>query len=166
MTPTGVVNEFRGKYAFLSNYYHAPFEWRKLTFPTAEHAFAYGKCNFADRMNGGLYQRDILAATKPGDAKKLGRSCPIDVAQWDDNKVQYMREIIHAKFSTGEGNLVGQLLNTGAMMLVEGNTWGDTFWGRCDGKGYNTLGVILMEERGVWSRGDNLADGSYTQPVG
>ena len=45
------------------------------------------------------------------------------------------------------------------MMLVEGNDWGDKFWGRCLDKstgkmvGLNTLGVILMEERGLWLRG-------------
>jgi predicted NAD-dependent protein-ADP-ribosyltransferase YbiA (DUF1768 family) len=35
-------------------------------------------------------------------------------------------------------------------MLVEGNNHGDTFWGRVDGKGYNMLGVILMELRGIY----------------
>ena len=54
----------------------------------------------------------------------------------------------------------GTLINTGCTMLVEGNDWGDKFWGRCLDKttgrwvGLNTLGVILMEERGIWSRGD------------
>jgi predicted NAD-dependent protein-ADP-ribosyltransferase YbiA (DUF1768 family) len=72
-----------------------------------------------------------------------------DVSVWDATKIQYMREIVHSKFKNVVG-LAGQLLNTGAMMLVEGNTWGDTWWGRVDGKGYNHLGVILMEERGYW----------------
>jgi len=27
------------------------------------------------------------------------------------------------------------------------NTWGDTFWGICDNKGKNILGIILMEVR-------------------
>ena len=63
-----------------------------------------------------------------------------------------MREIVHAKFS-GVPEYAGKLINTGAMMLVEGNDWNDTFWGRCNGKGLNTLGVILMEERGLWLRG-------------
>jgi ribA/ribD-fused uncharacterized protein len=152
---TGVVPEFRGEYYFLSNYFSAPFIWRKLEFQSAEQAFAYAKTFFAkDYVLAEKYQRLILAAATPGEAKKLGRECPINVEEWDKHKVQYMREIVHAKFSTGEGNLVGKLINTGAMMLVEGNDWNDTFWGRCKGKGFNTLGVILMEERGVWSRGD------------
>ena len=31
--------------------------------------------------------------------------------------------------------------------LVEGNTWNDTLWGVCEGKGRNILGIILMEIR-------------------
>ena len=32
-------------------------------------------------------------------------------------------------------------------MLIEGNEWGDTFWGTCDGIGENHLGKILMRIR-------------------
>lgn len=39
------------------------------------------------------------------------------------------------------------LLKTGDEELVEGNTWGDTFWGVCKGKGRNELGKILMKVR-------------------
>ena len=31
--------------------------------------------------------------------------------------------------------------------ISEENTWGDTFWGICEGKGENNLGKILMEVR-------------------
>ena len=31
--------------------------------------------------------------------------------------------------------------------LIEGNTWGDTFWGQVDGKGENKLGKLLMKIR-------------------
>lgn len=156
----GVVPEFRGEYFFLSNYYTAPFEWRRVEFQSAEQAFAYAKTFFAKDSDVGVdYQQSILKHTAPGDAKKLGRMCPIKVDEWDQMKVQYMREIVHAKFMEVRG-LAGQLINTGAMMLVEGNDWNDKFWGRCLDKstgkwvGLNTLGVILMEERGWWSRSD------------
>lgn len=151
---TGVVPEFRGEYLFLSNYYTAPFQWRGVTFQSGEQAFAYAKTFFAmtslAATNGG---DQILAANTPGEAKKLGRKLEISVDDWDGNKVMYMREIVHAKFA-GVPGLAGNLINTGAMILVEGNNWNDTFWGRCriEGKwvGYNTLGTILMEERGYW----------------
>lgn len=163
----GVIPEFRGEYYFLSNYFYAPFIWRGIEFKWAEQAFAYAKTFFAIDDKPRNYQGEfvteeeyfqghILNAESPGDAKKLGRQCKINVAEWDKYKVMYMREIVHAKFRTGQGNLVGQLINTGSMMLVEGNDWGDNFWGRTLDKttgkrvGFNTLGVILMEERGFW----------------
>lgn len=153
---TGVVKEFVGDYSFLSNFHMADFMWRNVRFPTAEHAFAYAKgfCATSPEDCDGHFAA-VLKATTPNTAKKLGRGLAINVEEWDKIKVQYMREIVHAKFNHNESDedLVGKLINTGAMMLVEGNTWGDTFWGRCGGKGFNTLGVILMEERGFWSRG-------------
>lgn len=157
MMKTGVVKEFRGEYSFLSNHYQALFEWRGSQWFCVEQAFQYAKTFYPESHYDKQKCKDLamrLRDTGNGaTAKKYGRQIPIDVEEWDKNKVQVMREIVHAKFKTGEG-LAGQLINTGAMMLVEGNDWGDTFWGRCNGKGFNTLGVILMEERGVWSRGN------------
>lgn len=163
---SGVIPEFRGEYYFLSNYATTPFVWRNVKFTSGEQAFAYAKTFFArpdvsNLVEGAVteqsfFQAEILNASTPGQAKKLGRQVQINVPEWDKRKVQYMSEIISAKFMTGE-NLIGPLCNTGKKMLVEGNTWGDKFWGRCkdaDGtwRGLNTLGVILMEERGFWSK--------------
>lgn len=157
---TGVVSSFRGDYAFLSNYdVHQPFDWRGETFYSGEQAFAYAKTFYStDERKSGEIAAKILATHVPGVAKKLGRSAPLDLSAWDSgHKVQIMREIVHAKFS-GVQEYAGKLINTGAMMLVEGNDWGDKFWGRCLDKstgkmvGLNTLGVILMEERGIWLR--------------
>jgi predicted NAD-dependent protein-ADP-ribosyltransferase YbiA (DUF1768 family) len=33
---------------------------------------------------------------------------------------------------------------------VEGNSWGDTYWGVCKGKGQNKLGHILMQVRSTF----------------
>ena len=40
-----------------------------------------------------------------------------------------------------------RLLDTGDRELIEGNTWGDRFWGVCRGEGENKLGRILMRVR-------------------
>lgn len=154
---TGVVPRFDGEYFFLSNFYESEFTWRNWTFPTGEHAFQAAKTFFtteATKLDTLSSQFEkIRTAPTPAKAKYFGRSVPLDVKTWDDVKVQYMREIVHARFAGTQG-LAGQLINTGAMLLVEGNDWGDSFWGRClkDGKmvGLNTLGTILMEERGYW----------------
>jgi ribA/ribD-fused uncharacterized protein len=148
-----VISEFRGEHSFLSNYDVNPFIWRGLCFLSGEQAFAYAKTFYAPAARRDIFQSNILASNTPGDAKKFGRACPIDVAQWDARKVHHMREIVHAKFG-GVKDYAGKLINTGYRPLVEGNTWGDTFWGKCrvDGKivGLNMLGTILMEERGYW----------------
>ena len=153
-----VIKEFRGDYSFLSNFYRADFSWRHITFPTAEHAFVYIKSMYC---YSSIPSKEILGNyldAPPTEIKGHGRKLPINVAEWDKHKVGHMREIIHAKFSDVDG-LAGKLINTGAAMLVEGNTWGDNFWGRCydeDGRmvGLNILGVILMEERGYWLWGN------------
>lgn len=36
---------------------------------------------------------------------------------------------------------------TGDAELIEGNHWGDTFWGVCNGVGQNNLGKLLMAIR-------------------
>lgn len=151
---TGVVTEFRGDHAFLSNYdQHEAFLWRNEYFTSGEQAFAYAKTFYSTGPDTTDLAKKILASKSPGAAKKLGRAAPLDLTIWDGgHKVAIMREIVHAKFS-GVPEYAGKLINTGAMMLVEGNDWNDTFWGRCNGKGLNTLGVILMEERGLWLRG-------------
>lgn len=155
---TGVVPQFVGEYFFLSNFYINPFMWRKKPFFCGEQAFQYAKTFYPsepiERQKCNDLGKRLLDTGDPKVAKRYGRQVPLNVKEWDENKVQYMREIVHARFSTSRENMVGPLINTGAMMLVEGNDWNDTFWGRCNGKGFNTLGVILMEERGYWLRSD------------
>lgn len=87
----------------------------------------------------------ILMATSPAQAKKLGRQVKMR-SGWDDMKLEVMRELLEWKFSDPE--LAAKLLATGDEELVEGNTWGDTYWGICRGKGENHLGRLLMDIRG------------------
>jgi predicted NAD-dependent protein-ADP-ribosyltransferase YbiA (DUF1768 family) len=68
-------------------------------------------------------------------------------SDWDEVKVEVMRALVRIKFST---DLQPHLLSTGEAELVEGNWWGDQFWGVCDGKGENWLGRILMETRAAF----------------
>jgi len=56
-----------------------------------------------------------------------------------------MTDLVRQKFSNPQ--LAKQLLDTKDFELIEGNTWGDTFWGVCSGKGQNNLGKILMQIR-------------------
>lgn len=155
----GVVKEFRDEYFFLSNFFPANFIWRGVEYPAGEYAFSDAKKLALENAyihDMTKHTEKVLAAKDCKAAKGVGRAAKIDVKHWDEIKPQIMREIVHARFAndlSGQ-NLVGKLINTGAMLLVEGNDWGDTFWGRCKGKGFNTLGALLMEERGYWLKGD------------
>lgn len=57
-----------------------------------------------------------------------------------------MKDLIWQKFSFNN-ELSMKLLATGDQPIIEGNTWGDTFWGVCKGVGYNNLGKLIMERR-------------------
>ena len=56
-----------------------------------------------------------------------------------------MRHLLFKKFSQYE--FFELLMLTGDAELIEGNNWGDTFWGVCNGRGENMLGKLLMEIR-------------------
>lgn len=149
-----VIPKFENEYFFLSNFYEAPTAFvladDLLVMPTGEHAFQAAKCHaMLDKSAKLEYVRSVAEEPTPAKAKYAGRSVKIDVDRWDAVKVECMREIVFQKFLQNP-ELRVQLLKTGDAMLVEGNTWGDKFWGRVDGKGYNKLGVILMEVRGYW----------------
>ena len=58
-----------------------------------------------------------------------------------------MRDLLVQKF--GSGQLREKLLATGDAELVEENTWGDTFWGVCNGRRENMLGTLLMDIRAL-----------------
>lgn len=67
---TGVINEFRGEYYFLSNYHTAPMEWRRAEFKSAEQAFAYAKTFFATGKPQDVehIRENIMFAKTPGSA--------------------------------------------------------------------------------------------------
>ena len=56
-----------------------------------------------------------------------------------------MKDILMAKFEDVE--LQRLLYETGDQQLIEGNNWGDRYWGQVNGEGKNRLGELLMEVR-------------------
>lgn len=134
-----VINGFFGQYRFLSNFWYANVTMYDIVFPTNEHAYQYAKS--IDPQ----FQQSILAAKTPRDARTLGRKAVLR-PDWESVKVDFMRYLVWNKFSTHE-HLKRQLLATGDAQLIEGNNWGDVFWGVCKGQGHNWLGHLLMETR-------------------
>ena len=132
------IDRFRGQHAFLSNFHRAPFTWCGHTWPTSEAAFQAGKTH-DERM-----RERIRTAASPAEAKRLGRRADLR-CDWERVKDDVMHAILKAKFALPE--LRDALLATGDAELVEGNTWGDVYWGVCGGRGRNQLGRTLMRVR-------------------
>ena len=135
MTSRVAIREFRGEYGFLSNFYV------DTDGKTAEHLFQLNKAtNDKDRTY-------VLRAKSPREAKRRGREIQLR-SDWDRVKDQIMLDIIRMKFIHNK-ILADMLLDTYPLELIEGNTWGDTYWGidLHTGEGENKLGKILMQVR-------------------
>lgn len=129
----------------LSNFAPTPIRIRlhgkTHTAPTAEHAFQAAKMARAEDAEA------IIAAPTPAAAKRMGKSRKTPIhPQWDQIREAIMAEIIRAKMAQNP-DAAEQLEATGDQEIQEGNTWNDTYWGICRGKGKNRLGHILMAER-------------------
>jgi len=138
------ITRFRGKYAFLSNFYSSPITVNGITFPTVEHAYQAAKVSLTLDVREAAQQHIAKAAT-PALAKKVGRMVPLR-ADWKTAHLPIMRRLLALKFSE-ESKFCDLLLDTGSLPLIEGNDWNDTYWGVCQGQGRNQLGVLLMERR-------------------
>lgn len=134
------ITSFQGEFRFLSNFWPATVELDGEIYPTVEHAYQAAKTN--DPAERAL----VRSAPTPGKAKRMGRSVTKRL-DWDAVKVGVMKDLLQQKFAEGDPNLTELLLSTGMTRLVEGNTWGDRFWGVCNGKGENVLGRLLMKVR-------------------
>lgn len=136
-----MINKFRGKYNFLSNMSACRIEYKGRTFHTTENAFMSEK-NDSDAWKD--FCADVTTTAKL--AKSQGRVVNL-VDNWDQIKDQVMYEVNRLKFN--ENPLKAQLLATGDQEIIEGNSWGDKYWGK-DNKtweGENKLGKILMRIR-------------------
>lgn len=133
-----MINNFSGSYRFLSNFYPARVTYEGVTYPTSEHAYQAAKTWEKEE------RKKIARMKTPGEAKRYGRSIALR-AGWDSMKVDVMREILYIKFR--DEQLRQLLLDTGDEDLIEGNDWGDVFWGQVAGRGQNWLGRLLMELR-------------------
>lgn len=133
------ILQFQGENRWLSNFWPCTVDLDGMIFSSTEAAYVAAKTKCMDT------RRKIQALEKPGDAKKLGRSLHLR-EDWDDVKLDVMRGLLRQKFAHGTA-LGNKLIATGDCLIVEGNTWGDTFWGVCRGRGENHLGRLIMEIR-------------------
>jgi len=135
------IDRFADEFEFLSNFHPAPVHVDNDLYPTVEHAYQAAKT--LDQKEREL----VRDARGPGAAKALGKSVTLRPA-WDDIKDNVMRDLLWEKFNQYT-DVKSLLIATGDAELVEGNTWGDRYWGvdAKTGEGENRLGKMLMETR-------------------
>ena len=142
------ITSFRNKYNFLSNFYLIDIEYNGLIFKSVEHAYQALK---ADNYNDMIYVKD---SETPSIAKKRGRIIKIR-PDWNNVKISIMKDLLNKKFQ--DEYLKNKLLKTSNFKLIEGNDWGDTFWGvdNNTGKGKNNLGILLTKIRNNLNKKQN-----------
>lgn len=136
------ITSFHGQYAFLSNFYPSAIFIDGVDYPTVEHAFQAMKT-----LDNAERNRLALLPT-PGQAKRAGRS--VELRQdWELIKINVMHQCLLSKFA--QPCFRDLLVATAPAQLIEGNTWGDKYWGcvyiRGAWDGQNNLGKLLMEIR-------------------
>ena len=133
-----VIDHFRGEFDWLSNFFKCQVEFEGMNFSNVEAAFQAAKCL-------DMKERERFFGLSGGQAKRLGRRVELR-SDWEEVKIDIMRRVLKSKF-TQNPELREKLIATGDTELIEGNNWGDTFYGVCRGVGENHLGKILMEIR-------------------
>ena len=152
------IVSFRGEHSFLSNFYQTEIEvtfmvadghHETFSVPTLEHAYQLSKFE--------PYSAPFLAvlyAKTAGVAKTVANENKIHTKEdFHKNKVKIMADLIDQKFELGSQNAL-KLVLTEDSQLIEGNHWGDEFWGACKPEpisyryvGRNYLGKLLMAKR-------------------
>jgi ribA/ribD-fused uncharacterized protein len=163
---TNKIDRFQG--TFLSNFHLVGISWRGSKYRSVEQAYQFSKFDpktlrkldgtIVRKMEAVIWKRidNVIAIFQgdcsPKDAKRVAnilRDSGLVKDGWDGLRVPVMIELLVAKFTHRE--IKPLLVETGDAYLVEGNDWGDTFWGACDEngrlRGRNVLGLIIMNIR-------------------
>ncbi len=161
-----MISNFRGQYGFLSNFYPSPVDFEGDSYATVEHAYQAAKTLDPE---GREYIRKLPT---PIQAKRAGARVELR-PMWEEIKRDVMYILLLRKFA--DPQLAAELEATGDELLVEGNWWGDTYWGAihtpyADGRlwtdpnspafyGENHLGRLLMKVRTECRHGLTIGDG-------
>jgi ribA/ribD-fused uncharacterized protein len=134
-----MINSFSGEYRFLSNFYPSLLVFHDREYATVEHAFQAFKMTTTDNHDF------VRRCSSPGIAKRRARELPRR-EDWELVKDGIMYSCLVEKF-TKHYDLQDKLIATRGQVLIEGNTWGDVYWGVSKGTGKNRLGDLLMRVR-------------------
>lgn len=122
-----MITAFRGTWWFLSSFAQVPcaVPWFRigdsdLIAPTREHGYQ------ASKAGDWQQARWVLDAATPSEAKRRGRQVSTWPG-WEYRRREVMLELILAQFRNPSPRVM--LAGTAGETLVEGNTWGDAYWG-------------------------------------
>jgi len=149
------IDQFLGRYFFLSTSALSSAKFDGDLYPSVAQAFAAAKTLDLD------VRARLRGVRDPAKTNKLDRQGAVR-PDWDAVKIGIMRQLLRDKFS--EPKLAEALLDTGDAELVEGNLWGDAFWGLCQGRGENMLGLLLMQVRSEIRAARAVSKGSGPAP--
>jgi ribA/ribD-fused uncharacterized protein len=135
-----MIDDFHTKgNEFLSNFYTCEIQYGRFVYGSSE-------CAYMSAKREDVLWKEFCSENKPGVVKKKSKSVKIR-EDWNRIKIRVMFDVLRIKFAIPE--LRDMLLDTGDQQIVEGNNWGDKFWGvnKETGEGRNFLGRILMHIR-------------------
>ena len=135
-----MITAFNGEFRWLSNFARVPIEIGGIVFRSVEHAY------MSEKSDDEAWKTFCQRVDRPGDVKKASRKIKLS-PDWEQRKVEVMRKCLEQKFN--QEPFRSLLLATGNTKIMEGNHWGDTFWGvdRRTLTGNNMLGKLIMEIR-------------------
>lgn len=134
------ITSFTGSFRFLSNFHSCKIVYEGIEYPSSEHAYV------AAKTDNPLQKLAISEIANTSDVKRFGRTLKLK-DNWDLIKISIMKNIVESKFDQNK-DLMKLLQETRPYELIEGNNWGDKFWGQSPlGTGRNELGKILMSVR-------------------
>ena len=135
-----MILEFKDEYSWLSNFADVEVEWEGVKYKSVEHAYQSAKSMDLEWKN--------YCASDVSSGKVKRGSREIEIREdWELIKVGVMKNLLKQKFS--DDYYKNKLLATGNLYIIEGNRWGDIFWGvnLKTGEGRNILGLIIMDLR-------------------
>jgi len=152
-----MIDSFSGRWRFLSNFHPCTIEFQGIKYPSVEHYYVAMKIKTDQQLDGKnitlIDCREMISRMKdPAKVKQLGKVLKLR-KDWDKIKLDTMLWGVREKFK--DQDLRQLLIDTSEHEIVEGNNWGDKFWGVCGGVGENHLGKILMKVREEVKQVDN-----------
>lgn len=135
-----MIKQFKGSYEWLSNFAKCDIFRDIRKYPSVEHAYQ------SEKNHSQEWKKFCRETKSPHIVKK--QSGKVDLRKdWEFVKLEIMKDCIDQKFN--QEPYKSLLIETYIEDIVEGNTWGDCFWGydlRIEA-GENHLGKIIMKKR-------------------